>query len=187
MKINAAITQAFEILPEKMRKNSAAVRVHLLTFNRQEDPQALGYQKVSRTAATNPANFIDGTDKWAKGPARGNWQFEQGGGVKGVLKHPSTAAYAKAVCEARGVEPEQGAVWLALETDQVLAAAFARLLMWTDPQALPAVGQVKDSFDLYLRLWRPGAYSRGTPAEKDALWKKFQRNYIDSMDEVAGD
>jgi len=29
-----------------------------------------------------------------KGPARGFWQFEQGGGVKGVMTHPATTGHA---------------------------------------------------------------------------------------------
>lgn len=186
MSRNEAITEALKILPEKMSRTPGAVRVTLLSFTRQEDPEGLGYQKVNRTAATRPENYIEGSAKFAKGPARGIFQFEQGGGVKGVLNHPSTATHAKAVCAARGVEPTQDKVWHALEKDQVLAAAFARLLMWTDPGAVPAVGQIKDAFNLYLRLWRPGAYTRGAPAEKEALWQKFQQNYIAAMDEASG-
>lgn len=184
MKTNDAITQAYAILPVKMA--GPAARVTLLAFHLQEDPQGFRYQKVKRTEATKAENLIPGSDQWAKGPARGLWQFEQAGGVKGVLKHPSTARHAVLVCEARGVEPEQSAVWKALETDDVLAAAFARMLMWTDAEKLPAIGEVHKAFDLYLRVWRPGAYTRGTPAQKDALWKKFQGNYSLAMDEVAG-
>lgn len=96
------------------------------------------------------------------GPARGLWQFERGGGVRGVLEHPSSKALAAAVCEARGVEPIAGRVYDALEDDDVLAAAFARLLLWTDPKPLPAMGDTQAGWDCYIRTWRPGKPHRRT-------------------------
>ncbi len=96
------------------------------------------------------------------GPARGLWQFERGGGVRGVLEHPSSKALAAAVCEARGVEPIASRVYDALEDDDVLAAAFARLLLWTDPKPLPAMGDTQAGWDCYIRTWRPGKPHRRT-------------------------
>ena len=96
------------------------------------------------------------------GPARGLWQFERGGGVRGVLEHPSSKKLAAAVCEARGVEPIASRVYGALEDDDVLAAAFARLLLWTDPKPLPAIGDTQSGWDLYIRTWRPGKPHRHT-------------------------
>lgn len=90
------------------------------------------------------------------GPARGFWQFEKGGGVKGVLRHHSTAEYARAVCSARDVLADESAVYARLDQDDVLAAAFARLLLWTDPKAIPALGDVDQAWNLYIRTWRPG-------------------------------
>lgn len=88
------------------------------------------------------------------GPARGLWQFERGGGVRGVLEHPDTINLAAWACRARKVAPTAQAVWAALETDDVLAAAFARLLMWTDPHKMP--NDAAGGWSLYLRTWRPG-------------------------------
>lgn len=88
------------------------------------------------------------------GPARGLWQFEEGGGVKGVLTHPSSKDLAFKVCLARGVTADRRSVYAALEHDDILAAAFARLLLWTDPKPLPTNEQ--DGWALYLRTWRPG-------------------------------
>src|SRR5690606_27518522 len=45
------------------------------------------------------------------GPARGLWQFERGGGVRGVLRHPSSKWIALDVCRARGVDPTESAVY----------------------------------------------------------------------------
>lgn len=109
------------------------------------------------------------------GPARGFWQFEKGGGVRGVLRHTATAGHARVLCEARGVPATEDAVYAALEHDDVLAAGFARLLLWSDPRPLPVLGEVAAAWDLYLRIWRPGKPHRRT---WDAL-------YAQALEEVA--
>ncbi len=103
------------------------------------------------------------------GPARGLLQFELGGGVRGVLRHRSSREHAQAVCRARDVIATESAVYAALEHDDVLAMAFGRLLLWTDPKALPALGDEQAAWDLYLRTWRPGKPHRHT---WDALYAK---------------
>lgn len=90
------------------------------------------------------------------GPARGLWQFERGGGVFGVLNHSASKGYAITLCDERRVPATLMEVWTALEHDDVLAAGFARLLYWTDPAAIPAVGREQDAWAMYLRTWRPG-------------------------------
>lgn len=96
------------------------------------------------------------------GPARGLWQFERGGGVRGVLLHSSSKWIALDVCRARGVDPTESAVYAALESDDLLACAFARLLLYTDPKPLPAPGYVAAAWDYYIRTWRPGKPHRKT-------------------------
>jgi hypothetical protein len=88
------------------------------------------------------------------GPARGWWQFEQGGGVAGVLAHGSSKDLAGKACALYSVVAAQAAVWRALEGHDRLAACFARLLLLTDPPALPTSQQA--GWDCYMRLWRPG-------------------------------
>ena len=90
------------------------------------------------------------------GPARGFWQFEQGGGVKGVLTHKASAYDAVKVCYARGVGSSTKDVYERLEHDDILACCFARLLLWTDAHPLPMIGDVEGSWDYYERNWRPG-------------------------------
>lgn len=97
-----------------------------------------------------------------KGPARGFWQFEQGGGVRGVLQHGASSALAAKICAARKVPPMSTAVYAALEHDDILACCFARLLLWTDPKPLPAIGDKQAAWDLYERTWRPGKPHRDT-------------------------
>lgn len=89
-----------------------------------------------------------------KGPARGLWQFERGGGVVGVLQHRATAKAAQTVCDALLVPVDPINVHAALEQNDVLACAFARLLLWTDPGSLP--GEQTAGWQCYLRNWRPG-------------------------------
>lgn len=92
-----------------------------------------------------------------RGPAHGLWQNERGGGVLGVLTNAATRNYARQVCAARGVAPDSSAVWDAIETDDVLAAAFARLILYADPQPLPSNDDQDGAWRMYaLRAWRPG-------------------------------
>lgn len=135
-----AILPAYEILPERMASPEATVL--LLAIGLQES--GLVHQRQ------------------IGGPATGLWQFERGGGVRGVLTHPSVYMHARLVCEARGIptlplNPLVDAVHEALAgEDDVLDAAFARLLLWTDPRPLPALGDEIGAWDYYVRNWRPG-------------------------------
>lgn len=149
-----AIKQALELLPEKM--DSTAARVMLVAIGLQESRFAARRQLVG-----NPPR--------PTGPAAGFWQFEKGGGVKGVLNHKAARVLAAKVCAARGVKPETSAVWGALQHDDVLAAAFARLLLYSDPKPLPHVGDAQGAWDLYIRTWRPGKPHRQT---WDALYER---------------
>ena len=88
--------------------------------------------------------------------------------------------------DARGVAPVSEPVYAAIEFDDVLAAALARLLLWSDPGKLPGKGDTEAAWQLYLRTWRPGAWFRGTEAKKMALYTKFQLNYAKAMDLVTG-
>ena len=135
-----AIEPAYALLPARMESEAATVLL-----------LAIGLQE-SRFEHR----------KQIGGPARGIFQFERGGGVAGVLQHPVSRDAALRVCEARGVAPVPAQVYWRLESDDVLAAAFARLLLFTDPAPLPKVGECAKSWDYYLRTWRPGKPHRRT-------------------------
>lgn len=90
------------------------------------------------------------------GPARGFWQFEQGGGVSGVLNHSASKAWAAKLCSELEVASHSAAVWRSLEGHDILSTGFARLLLWTDPKALPMESQQQAAWDYYIRNWRPG-------------------------------
>lgn len=140
-----AVNESYKLLPMKMDSHFA--RVNQAAIGKQES----GYL-VRR--------------QYGNGPARGYWQFEEGGGVKGVMEHKSTAELSRSVCHARGVPFVRRTVWEALETDDVLAAAFCRLLMWTDSGKLPTTEA--EGWAMYARTWRPG---RPHPDKWPASWK----------------
>lgn len=135
------VVPALKLLPAQMDTDRA--RVMPLAIAGQESNLAHRFQVV----AGKPG---------AKGPARGLWQAELGGGYSGVLRHDATAGLARAVCDARGIPATAEAVWHGIEHDDILACCFARLLLWTDPRALPEIGDVAGAWNLYIRTWRPG-------------------------------
>lgn len=155
MTLKTDIAAGLALLPPKM--NSTAVSVLLYATSRQENPQRLAKQ--------------------VGGPAVGDYQFEKGGGVKGVMVHPSVEPITRAVCRARKVKFEPVSIYQALKTDPILAAALARLLYYTDPKTLPATGDEAGAWALYLRTWRPGAYAR----QPEELRRKWRKSYADAM------
>lgn len=100
--------------------------------------------------------------KQVGGPARGFAQFEQGGGVTGVFNHPSTAALTKVVCAALDINPTVLSIYNALEQNDTLTAALARLLLWTLPSQLSTKDNPEAGWQQYLSAWRPGKPHRET-------------------------
>ena len=161
---------AMELLPSRM--DSPQSRVMLLTICGQEADFHHRWQVIDRARPE------------VRGPARGLFQFERGGGVRGVLNHAASRSLAIDVCRERGVEPTIGAVFERLESDDVLAACFARLLLWTDPAPLPPVGAPLLAWQLYLRTWRPGAYTRGSQAKRNGLVREWHGYYAQAVEAV---
>ena len=106
------------------------------------------------------------------GPALGFYQFEKGGGVKGVMQHASSKSYARDVATQLGVAWDRNAVWTALKFSPALASVFARLLLYTDPRPLPEIGDEAGAWDYYLRNWRPG---KPHPQTWGAFYERAQR------------
>jgi hypothetical protein len=92
------------------------------------------------------------------GPARGFWQFEQGGGTKAVLWHSETGPLARDVLVALSYRRDTTVwgIYDALAHNDILASAFARLLLWQVPGALPDVTDPEEGWRQYLAAWRPG-------------------------------
>lgn len=150
---------AMKLLPSNMDTPEAAVLG--LTTGLQESLLVHRYQIV----AGKPG---------VKGPARGIWQFERGGGVRGVLTHRASAGLAKEIQAKLGHGSGIDAAFEALEKDDVFAAAMARLLYYTDPYKLPELGQKQRAWNLYLRTWRPGRPHPET-------WAGYYKEVVDAI------
>lgn len=136
--LSSAIGGAMQLLPTNM--NSPQARAMILAICLQESRLEFRRQ--------------------VGGPARGFAQFELGGGVTGVLNHPSTATHSKVICTALNIVATPQAVYTALELNDVLAASFARLLLWTLPTALAGKDNPEAAWKQYIAAWRPGAPHR---------------------------
>jgi hypothetical protein len=90
------------------------------------------------------------------GPARGFWQFEAQGGIRGVLEHPMTKTPIRAVCDALCYDYSVLTAYQAIEHNDILACAFARCLLYTLPQRLPNRDETQEGWNQYLAAWRPG-------------------------------
>ncbi|WP_325438181.1 hypothetical protein [Pseudomonas nitroreducens] len=153
----------------------------LLLPARMESPQAI----VMLLAIGMQESRFTYRRQMGNGPAKSFWQAEQGGGmVAGLLRYRVEALrdLATGLCAVRGVVPAAPDVWNAIEHDDVLAAGLARLLLFTDPARLPALGDEAGAWDLYLRTWRPGAYDKGTPAKRAELRKKWAAGYAAALE-----
>jgi hypothetical protein len=129
-----AWAQAAAILPDRM--DSSLARVMLVAIGLQES-LLIHRRQIG-------------------GPARGLWQFERGGGVRGVLAHHATKTLAESLCRHFVVPSDQHSVYNALEHNDPLAAGFARLNLWWMPAPLPRICDEAGAWEHYIEAWRPG-------------------------------
>lgn len=112
---------------------------------------------LQESALRHRRQVVGGTEC---GPAASFWQFEKGGGCRGVLTHKAVAAKMKQICADYNVEPTEGGLWEAMRYQDVVAAAAARLLVYTLPSSLPMTAE--QGWKQYLSAWRPGKPHPGT-------------------------
>ncbi len=132
------LPSAFAVLPSYMQSREASALL-----------LAIGLQE-SRFRDRRQKDF---------GPARGFWQFEKHGGIKGVSTHAATRdllgdalqklRYAKLI----GNIDE---LYYVVEDNDVVAAVFARLLLWTVPKQLAKETDPNGGWLQYVEGWRPG-------------------------------
>lgn len=148
--LRIAIRPAFSLLPPAMRTREAEAMLLAMAWQESE----MRHRRQIPVAH-----------------ARGYWQFERGGGVRGVLSHPQTARHAQALCLALDIAPQDHDVYTAIEHHDVLAAGFARLLLWTLPGPLPTRTQRDTGWAQYLAAWRPGKpHERRWPQSWTVAW-----------------
>jgi hypothetical protein len=100
------------------------------------------------------------------GPAASFFQFERGGGCRGVLTHQAVAKHMHKICEAYNVAPTEQGLWEAMRYQDIVAAAAARLLVYTLPASLPTTAE--QGWQQYIEAWRPG---KPHPATWAAHWE----------------
>lgn len=132
--IRLAINPAMTLLPARM--DSVAARAMLLAIGLQESE--FQYRRQ------------------VGGSAHGYWQFERGGGVVGVMQHPLTTPTIAEVTRRLDYPFDSDVLYDAIVDNDVLACVFARLLLWTLPQALPDAMEDDLGWFQYLEAWRPG-------------------------------
>jgi hypothetical protein len=140
----------------------AAARLFLLASALQET----GLQHRAQVVAGRPT---------AAGPARGWWQFEEPT-VGLLLQHSVSAPRLRQLCGAAWVRPEPDDIWRAIEGHDLLAVGVARLLLLTDPQPVPTT-EIEGWTCYAERLWRPGAWSRGSVQQRQQLRAKWSENW----------
>jgi hypothetical protein len=140
------VPTAFALLPPTMRSDRATAML-----------LAIGLQE---------SRFLH-RRQFHNGPARGFWMFERGGGITGVLQHERSQRDADRIVRLLRYDlaPSRLAstVHVAIEHNDILAACFARLLLWTVPGVLPGPNDDPQiAWEQYLEGWRPGAPHRET-------------------------
>lgn len=130
------IPAAYSLLPVRMQSDEATAML-----------LAIGLQESEFDARRQGGN----------GPARGFWQFERGGGVRGVLAHPSTEPHiSRVLASLKYAGASTADCYAAIEHNDILACCFARLLLWTVPGKLPDQHSYERGWQQYLSGWRPG-------------------------------
>lgn len=103
-----------------------------------------------------------------RGPARGFFQFEKGGGIRGVLEHPASRPLILSVLDALDYDDSPDTSYIAIAHNDVLAFAYARLLLYTLQPPLPGPDDPDTGWAQYTAAWRPGKPHRAT-------WNNFYK------------
>jgi len=131
--IQSCISTALGELPERMDSYSARLLII-----------AAGFQE---------SDFIH--RRQINGPARGFFQFELSG-CTGVLTHHTTQDVARGLMLSARYEASPVVAYGAVEHNDVLAAAFARLCFWRLPEPLPDRDDIDGLWHYYRMAWAPG-------------------------------
>jgi hypothetical protein len=148
--LHAAISPALSLLDAKL--DSIPARAMLIAIALQESGLKARVQVLDA-----------GKDWWESrpGPAHSFWQFEAGG-VSAVLGNNRTRQIVDPVLAQMAYPRMVTTVHDAVTHNDVLAAVFARALLYSAPWALPAQNAPEEGWRQYLWAWRPGKPHEGT-------------------------
>ena len=103
------------------------------------------------------------------GPATGWWQFELGGGFRGVEGHPAARETLLTARKALALPERDEQRWASICWNDAYACLLARALLWT--HAEPLATAADEGWRQYLGLWRPG---KPHPETWGAAWAAAQ-------------
>lgn len=138
--IRTAIIPAFEDLASLKIPDTFEARRQVLAIAFQET-RLLHRRQVTASGHEN-------------GPAMSFWQFEKTGGCAEVFHNSSTRERMRRICTAYEVDDNAAALWHAMQYQDIVAAAAARLLLFTLPAKLPTTEE--EGWKQYIAAWRPG-------------------------------
>lgn len=130
------------------------------------------------------SRFMDRT-QMDGGPAHSFWQ-EEPNGIKAVFGHSVVGPILVSMCEKLGVAPSWRSVYNAVILNDELACVVARLLLYADSNPLPQIGDSDGAFKYYVRVWGPGAYTRGTDQARTKIRAKWDNNYKLALEQANG-
>lgn len=108
---------------------------------------------------------LDAGKEWWEsrpGPAHSWWQFERGGGVEAVLGNAQTRKIVGPVLAQLCYPCDSDIVHGALTHNDILAAVFARALLYSAPWPLPVQNAPAEGWRQYLWAWKPGKLHEAT-------------------------
>lgn len=158
------VTAGLALLPGRMDSLEARAQIH-----------KIGLQESNYTERRQ----LVGWPPRPTGPAVSFYQFERGG-ISALLTHRATRQHLRELCDHFGIHANTSAIWEALKTNDVLAAAMARLNLWWAPQRLPDIHDSEESWHYYLNCWRPGAVKRDYAGLR-AKWETNHQEVVDYL------
>jgi hypothetical protein len=105
--------------------------------------------------AGQESSWMTRTQEGAPTLGRSYWQFETNG-CSALATNPVSAPKLVMLVEGLDIPKVLPTIHEAVAWNDTLAAGMARLLLFTDPAPLPIIGDHENSWEMYLRNWRPG-------------------------------
>jgi len=143
--LHAIIEPALSLLDKSL--DTPAARAMMLAIAQQESGLSARVQ------------ILDAGKPWWQsrpGPAHGWWQFERGGGITAVMSNAKTKAIVDPVITQFCYPFDAAIIHDAITHNDLLAAVFARALLYSAPWPLPGEHAPVEGWRQYLWAWRPG-------------------------------
>lgn len=164
--LRAIIEPALSLLDKSL--DTPAARAMMLAIAQQESGLSARVQ------------ILDAGKPWWQsrpGPAHGLWQFERGGAVVAVMGNTRAKAIIDPVLAQFCYPFNAAVIHDAITHNDLLAAVFARALLYSAPWPLPGEQAPDEGWRQYLWAWKPGKPHEST----------WARNYRIAWEAARGD